>query len=1060
MKRTFTLILFSIFFQFSQSSAQSTSGTEFWLTFMENLTLDFNGPPSFSIHISSDVDTNGEISVPATGFTQAFSVNAGTQIELVLPAAIWYSEVSEQIEGKGIKITSEADIQVSATHFRLFFTESSGVLPVSELSDEYFTTCFIEDNPIFPSSLVVVATEDDTEVEIIPAAFTLGLHAQDVPFNVTLDEGDIYQVQALGDLTGTNVRSLNGEKLAVFSGSQQARIVESCDGFADNHLWEQSQPFSNWAKLYYFVPFKNQGQDLVRILAKEDGTIVNLDCGDSFLLNRGDFNDLLLGTATVITATNDIAVTQFNQSQNCNPSNTGDPTMLRLFPTDKQTQNAKWWATSGPAGIGVDISNHFVNIVMKTSETGTIELDGTFIGDEFTPFPADATISYLQKTISAGVHELTSETPFHAYYYGFGDFDAYSKAGDYSETVDLEYVCLEIEADGIFCVDSLINFTANSNFEIASYNWQTSDSQTSTLASPDFFFNPQGDYTVSLTVLTNSGQSFTETYDLTIQDCTENPCDNDATTTISVMVDCAGNPSQFSYTSTVDFTSLMWDFGDASAGSTEMMPSHIYSIPGTYTVVLTGFDAINCEYTEETIVEIIDCNGCGNPILDISFSGNPCVGEEIIFESTYAGIPSDLVFINWDFGNGFPSNEENPTTVYQFPGTYDVVIDIFDGENDCIYNGTTIITIEDCGQPCTNLPEVNLSNFSGDTQCLGEAGFIFIQTTAQLVDFQWFLNDVLVAEENDTYAPVLTEIGIYTVTLQAMDTDGCEYEAIFELEGVDCDDPCADYDIGLIEVEGEFCIDSLLTFSNSIPDFDATYLWTLDNGENFFDPNFTTVFTEERTVNILLQVVNEEGCEDEANFTLTIENCEPVDDCLLPPESVQLVVFTDLMLCVGDSVQYFFDAEINIVSVLWQTNDGRTYTDFAPFIIGLNAEPLEVNIEAIDENGCIYNDTITTNYFDTCEALCQIFVPNAFTPNDDDANDTFRPLSGCELETYSFEIYSRWGELMFETNDFNESWDGIYRGKPVSSDVYAWVMTYSFTGQESETIVGDISVIR
>lgn len=1058
MKRVFTLVLFSILSQFSQLAAQSTSGTEFWLAFMENLTLDFNGPPTFSIHISSDVDTEGEISVPATGFTQAFFVNAGTQIEVVLPAAIWYSEVSEQVEGKGIKITSEEAIQVSATHFRVYFTEASGVLPITELSDEYFTTCFIEDSPIFPSSLVIVGTEDDTEVEIIPAAFTLGLHAQDVPFNVTLNEGEIYQVQALGDLTGTIVRSLGGEKLAVFSGAQQARIVETCEGFADNHLWEQSQPFSNWSSLYYFVPFKNQGQDLVRILAKEDGTIVNLDCGDSFLLNRGDFNDILLGTATVITATNDIAVTQFNQSQNCNPSNTGDPTMLRLFPTEKQTQNAKWWATSGTAGIAVEIPNNFVNIIMKTSETGTIALDGSFIGDEFTPFPADATVSYLQKTISDGVHELTSDSPFHAYYYGFGDFDAYSKAGDYQQTVDLEYVCLEIEADGIFCVDSLINFTANSNFNIASYDWQTSDSQISTLESPIFSFNTAGDYIVSLTVLTNSGQSFTESYDLTIQECSEDPCGQDVTTTISVLEDCAGNPSQFSFTSNVDFFTIEWNFGDSPATSSEPSPANTYSSPGTYSVTLTGIDAFNCEYSEEIVIMIEDCNGCGEPLLDITFTGIACVGEEITFESTYEGVPSDLVFINWDFGNGIPSNELNPTTIFQFPGSYDVMIDIFDGTNDCIYTGTVNITIEDCNQPCTNLPNVSLS---GDLyQCVGVASFIFIQTTAELIDFQWFLNDVLTAEGSDTFAPVSTEVGIATVILQASDADGCDYEAIFEFEVIDCDDPCEEYDIGLIEIEGEFCIDSLLTFSNSIPDLNATYLWTLDNGENFFDPNFTTVFTEETTVNVLLQVVNEEGCEDEANFTLTIENCEPIDDCLLPPESVQLVEFTDLILCVGDSLQYFFDTEINIVSVLWQTDDGRTYTDFSPYIIGLSAEPLEVNIEAIDENGCIYNDTITTNYFDTCEVICQIFVPNAFTPNGDDANDTFKPLSNCEPETYSFEVYSRWGELLFQTKDFNEIWDGIHRGKTVSSDVYVWVMNYSFAGQGSETVVGDISVIR
>lgn len=1062
MKRVFTLVLFSIFLQFSQLSAQSTSGTEFWLAFMENLTLDFNGPPTFSIHISSDIDTDGAISVPATGFTQPFFVNAGTQIEVVLPAAIWYSEVSEVIEGKGIKIVSDEPVEVSATHFRLFFTEASGVLPLTELSDEYFTTCFIEESPLFPSSLVIVATEDDTEVEIIPAAFTLGLHAQDVPFTITMNEGDIYQVQALNDLTGTNVRTLGGEKLAVFSGAQQARIVETCDGFADNHLWEQSQPFDNWSSLYYFVPFKNQGGDLVRILAKEDGTVVYLDCGDSFLLNRGDYNDLIISNPTVISSTNDIAVTQFNQSQNCNPSGIGDPTMLRLLPTEKQTQNAKWWATSGTFGIGVDIPDNFVNIVMKTSDVGTIALDGTLIGGEFSPFPADATLSYLQKEVSDGVHELTSDMPFYPYYYGFGDFDAYSKAGNYQETVELEYVCLEIEADGIFCVDSLINFTANSNFAITSYDWQVIGSQQSTEPSPDFSFNSAGDYTVTLTILTSSGQSFSESYDLTIEECAEDPCDPDAITTITAETDCAGNPTQFSFNSTVDFVSLVWDFGDTPATSSDIAPTYTYTSPGTYNVILTGTDAFNCQYTEGIIIMIEDCSGCGSPLLDIVFTGVTCVGEEITFESTYEGLPNDLVFINWDFGNGLSSQEIVSVTTYQFPGTYDVMIDIFDGENDCIYTGTTNITIEDCNQPCTNLPEVSLSNFSGETQCLGEAGFIFTQTTAQLVGFQWFLNDELVIEGDDTYAPVVTEIGVYTVTLQAVDALGCEYEALFEFEGVDCGDPCVGYDIGLIDIEGEFCIDSVLTFSNSIPDLDADYLWTFDNGENFSDANFSTTFSEETTINVLLEVVNEEGCADDANFTLSIENCESVDDCLFPPNSVNILVIADLNYCVGDSVQWFFgtDENINITSAIWQVSDGQFFTDLSPNIPILDTGFIEITLEATDENGCIYLDTISGDFYRNCEEPCQIFVPNAFTPNGDMANDTFKPLSDCEPEFYTFVIYSRWGEMLFRTNDFNETWDGNFKGKPASSDVYVWTLEYSFSGQGGETMIGDVTIIR
>jgi len=424
-------------------------------------------------------------------------------------------------------------------------------------------------------------------------------------------------------------------------------------------------------------------------------------------------------------------------------------------------------------------------------------------------------------------------------------------------------------------------------------------------------------------------------------------------------------------------------------------------------------------------------------------------------------MPSDLIFINWEFGNGFPSNEINPTTVYQFPGNYDVAVDIFDATNDCIYNGITTITIEDCGPPCTNLPDLNI--FSADMiQCVGVAYFFFTQTSAELVEYQWFLNDILTAEGSDTFAPVSTEIGSATVSLLAIDVDGCEYEAIFEFEVIDCDDPCEDFDIGLINVEGDFCVDSLLTFSNSIPAIEAAYLWTFDNGETFFDQNFTTVFSEETTITTLLQVVNAEGCEDEATFEFSIENCESIDDCLFPPNSVYIGFVPDLSYCVGDSVQWSFGTEenINVTSVIWQVSDGQISTDLSPYISIIDTGFIEITLEAIDENGCIYLDTIAGDFYQSCEEICQVFVPNAFTPNADNVNDRFKPLSHCNPESYTFEIYSRWGELLFQTKNFNESWDGMHRGKPVPSSVYAWVMNYSFSGQTSETVVGDISLIR
>jgi gliding motility-associated-like protein len=70
----------------------------------------------------------------------------------------------------------------------------------------------------------------------------------------------------------------------------------------------------------------------------------------------------------------------------------------------------------------------------------------------------------------------------------------------------------------------------------------------------------------------------------------------------------------------------------------------------------------------------------------------------------------------------------------------------------------------------------------------------------------------------------------------------------------------------------------------------------------------------------------------------------------------------------------------------------------------------------------------------------QIFVPNSFTPNNDGLNDTFN-AKGLFIETYSMEIYSRWGELLYHTENLDEGWNGYYNGSLIPEGTYAYKIT-------------------
>ncbi len=97
-------------------------------------------------------------------------------------------------------------------------------------------------------------------------------------------------------------------------------------------------------------------------------------------------------------------------------------------------------------------------------------------------------------------------------------------------------------------------------------------------------------------------------------------------------------------------------------------------------------------------------------------------------------------------------------------------------------------------------------------------------------------------------------------------------------------------------------------------------------------------------------------------------------------------------------------------------------------------------------------------------------VPNAFTPNqngspgslydpNDLSNDIFHPnVQGAE--TYQLSIFSRWGELLFETKNPQEGWDGYYKGKICTQDVYVWKVKATFLDGKVLTKTGDVLLLR
>jgi gliding motility-associated-like protein len=117
-----------------------------------------------------------------------------------------------------------------------------------------------------------------------------------------------------------------------------------------------------------------------------------------------------------------------------------------------------------------------------------------------------------------------------------------------------------------------------------------------------------------------------------------------------------------------------------------------------------------------------------------------------------------------------------------------------------------------------------------------------------------------------------------------------------------------------------------------------------------------------------------------------------------------------------------------------------------------------VFLEVTDENGCI--DTIS-KVIHVYEEL-NVFVPNMFTPNGDDKNNTWKPvMSEYSKEGYQLSVFDRWGQRIFHTTNPEEAWDGTVNGKYAASNtVYSYrIIVRDFTGQEYE-FVGHVTLIR
>ncbi|HMX60769.1 MAG TPA: gliding motility-associated C-terminal domain-containing protein [Chitinophagales bacterium] len=116
-------------------------------------------------------------------------------------------------------------------------------------------------------------------------------------------------------------------------------------------------------------------------------------------------------------------------------------------------------------------------------------------------------------------------------------------------------------------------------------------------------------------------------------------------------------------------------------------------------------------------------------------------------------------------------------------------------------------------------------------------------------------------------------------------------------------------------------------------------------------------------------------------------------------------------------------------------------------------------VEVKDNKNCKRTDSVMVEMIDECDDD-YIFMPSAFSPNNDGVNDCFGILLPPILTDYKLIIFNRWSEKIFETSDKDICWDGTYKGEAVQSDSYVYLLSFTCYNEERLSKKGTVSVLR
>ena len=493
----------------------STLGKDFWVTYMPNAWPSSDGDPNLTLIITSMRNCTGTVSNPNTGWSTSFSVTAGIVTNVTVPLTEAYTRISETITNTGIHVESTDTISCYASNFIDFTFDITNVLPTPTLMEEYLIQTYPSS---YECEFAIVATEDNTIVDITLSANSAGGHYADSTFNVTLQRGECYQVLTnaeFSDFSGTHICARNCKKIAVFQGNLCANIPGGaccCD-----HIVEQSIPTAYWGKKFVVTTSSYRYNDIIRVTALRNNCQVKKDGVLLTTLNAGQTHEFTMQNsedAVYIETTEPACVYLYFTGYDYGGTD-GDPASVIINPIEQQINEITFGT------FATNYANyHVVNIVTETAHVNTMILDGTNISSAFTTVAGNPMYSYAKQTISPGSHTLHNTAGgFLAHIYGLGLTESYAYSVGES-TIDLNRqlyvndINASILSNGTFaCPNEPITFDAQIEYQYTRILWYFNDGQFDTGRVVVHQFATPDDYDVTVLIERETHNCFNNFYD-------------------------------------------------------------------------------------------------------------------------------------------------------------------------------------------------------------------------------------------------------------------------------------------------------------------------------------------------------------------------------------------------------------------------------------------------------------------------------------------------------------------------------------------------------------------